>query len=172
MNKWITTQEKNSFLQSAFILHYCSFPNSLLTLLLWHTVVAPFCNHPPIYYTTFHLLPCLQSKKLNYYFLGKNNVLFEEMASLKTNSSNDGCNSCHDFRGLLAQQKLLTALSFCSEFFNLSFECKLNIFSLNFPCRVLMYVTVQSVLWFEQYGTFVATVPTELYNCLSQTTLL
>lgn len=95
--------EKESFLQSAFTLHYSSFPNSLLTLLLLHTVVAPFCNHPPIYYTIFHLLPYLQSKKNQLPLLGENNVLFEETASFKTNSSNDECDSGNDFRGLLAQ---------------------------------------------------------------------
>jgi hypothetical protein len=95
--------DKESFLQSAFTLHYGSFSNSLLTLLLLHTVVAPFCNHPPVYYTIFHLLPCLQNKKNQLPLLGENKVLFEEMASFKTNSSNDECNSINDFRRLLAQ---------------------------------------------------------------------
>lgn len=140
--------EKESFLQSALTLHYVSFPNSLLTLLLLHTVVAPFCNHPPIYYTIFHLLPCLQHKKNQLPLVGENNVLFKAMASFKTNSSNDECNSSNDFRGVLAQQKLLTAPSFCSEIINLSFKCKWNIFSISFPSRVLMNITVVS----QSYG--------------------
>jgi hypothetical protein len=163
-NKWIMMKKKESFLQPAFMLHYGSFPNNLLTLLLLHTVVAPFCNHPPIYYTIFHLLPCLQSKKNQLLLSGDNNVLLEEMATFKINSSNDECNSSHDFRGLLAQQKLLTALSCCSEIFNLSFKCQRIIFYINFPSRVLMHLTIQSVLWFKQYGTTVGIVHTELHS--------
>jgi hypothetical protein len=102
-NKSIMMMMKESFLQSAFMLHYGSFPNNLLTLLLLHTVVAPFCNHPPIYYTIFHPLPCLQSKNNQLLLLVDNNVLFEEMATFKMNSSNNKCNSSHDFRELLAQ---------------------------------------------------------------------